>query len=96
MPVSERGHVTGAVPLSLARRQAFSYAGRATACLQKLTGMDFQYRDEDSAEKRLEAIRKARQWWAEEGSEKYTFDHIEKQMREAVTRTEAVPAATEE
>ena len=96
MPVSERRHVTAAALESLAGRQAFSYAGRATACLQKLTGIDFGYHDEDSAEKRLEAIRKARQWWAEEGSKKYTFDHIEKQLPEAETRTEAVPAATEE
>lgn len=55
----------------------YSYADKAAESLQKLTGIDFGYRKDDSAENRSVAIEKARQWWETEGSRKYTFDYIE-------------------
>jgi len=46
---------------------------------QKLVGRDFGYRKEDDQEKRLAAIRKAREWWLAEGrralAEKIAEDH---------------------
>lgn len=62
--------------------QAFFYDDSALELLQKLTGEDFGYRIEGTANERADAIQKAQQWWQSEGQRKYTFDTIEKLMNE--------------
>lgn len=62
--------------------EPFSIANTAVERLQKLTGVDFNYRRTGSAEERAAAILKAHNWWQTEGREKYTFDAIELMMDE--------------
>lgn len=62
--------------------QAFSCADEAVELLQKLTGENFGYRIEGTANERADAIQKAQQWWKSEGQKKFTFDAIEKLMKE--------------
>jgi hypothetical protein len=60
--------------------QNFSYADKATQSLQELTKFDFGYRVDGSEQERMTAIKKAQQWWADEGKAKYTFEYIEREM----------------
>ncbi len=53
--------------------QGFSYADMAIERMQKLTGVDFNYRPAASASDRAEAIRKAQAWWEKDGIRKYSL-----------------------
>jgi hypothetical protein len=67
---------TGSRSVDGAGGQSFSYADTAIEHLQKQVGKDFGYKRAGTAEERMAAIRKAQQWWDEEGKAKYTFDYI--------------------
>jgi hypothetical protein len=58
----------------------WSPADTAAEALQKQTGKDFGFAPEGTDADRLAAIERARKWWADEGSKKYTFDYIEKKL----------------
>ena len=66
--------------------QPFSYADTAVEHLQKLTGVDFGYRRNGSAEERSVAIQKAQKWWRTEGSKKFTFDYFETMIDERANK----------
>lgn len=62
------------------KAQPFSSADTAAGLLQQITGKDFGYKIDGSAEDRAAAIKKAQKWWEDEGKVKYTFDYIEKNL----------------
>lgn len=57
--------------------QPSSYAGKACELFEKQVGKNFGYRRDGTADERLAAIRKARDWWDKEGQGMYTFEKIE-------------------
>lgn len=67
--------------------QPFSRADLAIEHLEKLTGKDFGYCCDDSAEKRSAAIRKAHKWWTTEGKKKYTFDYAETLIKKRANKS---------
>ncbi len=61
--------------------RVFSRGDVAVEYLQQLTQIDFGYRRGSSSNQEVSAaIQKAQKWWKDQGSQTYTFDHIEEMM----------------
>ncbi len=69
--------------------QLYTYADIAVERLQILTKEDFGYQINGTKKERTAAIAKAQKWWIATGRTKYSFDNIEKQLKQiAKTRTQ--------
>jgi len=82
-----RTRISGCRSLEGVGSQPFSYADTAAEKLQMLTKEDFGYLPGGSPEERAAAIRRAQQWWDDEGSKRYTFDRIEALLRETANQS---------
>lgn len=70
--------------------QRYTYADTAIERLQILTKEDFGYQADSPQKERTAAITKAQNWWIATGKKKYSFDNIEKQLKQIV-KTETQP-----